>query len=138
MTIGADGTTIYVAEYGNNVVRRFDGTTWTTFAGTMGVAGSTSATGTAAQFNIPFYMRFHKATQNLIVAELTGARLLQVAEPTAAVTTIAGVYASRGRVNGFLGTNRIDDVSWWMCHVSPEVEHQAVVMRSGHKVVVRL
>ena len=50
-----DGTNLYVADTGNNTVRKIVIATGvvTTLAGTAGVTGSTDGTGAAASFNRP-------------------------------------------------------------------------------------
>jgi sugar lactone lactonase YvrE len=53
--ITTDGTNLYAADAGNNIIRKIVISTGvvTTLAGTAGISGSTDATGTAARFNNP-------------------------------------------------------------------------------------
>jgi sugar lactone lactonase YvrE len=54
--IATDGTNVYVADSGNNVIRKIvisSGVTTTLAGNTSGTAGYTNAVGTAAYFNSP-------------------------------------------------------------------------------------
>jgi hypothetical protein len=70
----------------------------TTFAGTVGIAGSANGTGTAAQFNYPRSLAIDRA-DNLYVADSDNCTIRKV---TAAgvVTTLAGLAGTYGSADG--------------------------------------
>lgn len=79
---------IYVADYGNNKIRKISPAgAVTTFAGS-GALGSTDATGTAASFNSPIGVCVD-ASGNIYVADSSNRKIRKIS-PTGVVTTFAG------------------------------------------------
>lgn len=72
---GSDGN-IYVADYGNNTIRRMSpaGTNWMVFtiAGSAGNAGSTDGIGNAARFNGPFGIAVDNTTNIFVTDSISG------------------------------------------------------------------
>jgi len=91
---------VYVADNGNNVVRKISGGTVTTFAGS-GIAGSANGSGGAASFNGLFGIATDLAG-NVYVAD-RGNNLVRMITQGAVVSTLAG-NGSSGSNNG-MGTN---------------------------------
>lgn len=100
--VAVDGTSnsIFIADYGNNLVRRVDLTTGliTNFLGT-GVAGSTlGATPTTSQINNPTGLAIFGT--NLYVVDQSNCRILKVDVSGASAPTLyAGVTGSVGYIN---------------------------------------
>ncbi|MDO3642355.1 NHL repeat-containing protein [Mucilaginibacter sp. L3T2-6] len=96
--LAVDGSgNIYVADLGNNVIRKITPAgVVSTFAGS-GVAGFTNATGTAATFNNPSGVAVD-AAGNVYVADY-GNNAIRKITPAGVVTTLAG-FKSGGFVNG--------------------------------------
>jgi len=93
----ADGAgNIYVADFGNNVIRKITaGGVVSTFAGS-GTAGFVNATGTASQFNNPAGLAID-ASGNIYVAD-RGNNAIRKITSAGVVTTLAGVKTA-GYVN---------------------------------------
>ncbi|MDZ4724527.1 MAG: LamG-like jellyroll fold domain-containing protein [Leptospira sp.] len=98
--MASDGTFVYVADYGNNLIRKINksnGDT-TTFAGGNAGGGTTcpgttttnckDGVGTDAEFNGPFKLTTDGTS--LYVLEFLGNRIRKINLATAAVTTLAG------------------------------------------------
>jgi kumamolisin len=79
---------LYVADTGNNTIRKIAGGVVSTYAGMVGVTGTTNATGTLAAFNYPFGLAADTAG-NVYVAD-TGNNLIRKITPGGGVTTLAG------------------------------------------------
>jgi len=97
-SITRDGTNLYVADYGNHLIRKIVISTGavTTLAGT-GSSGSANGTGTSASFNSP-----HSITRdgtNLYVADFGNHLIRKIVISTGVVTTVAGTGSS-GSANG--------------------------------------
>ena len=94
--ITTDGTNLYVADSGNNTIRKVVIATGavTTLAGTAGVAGSTDATGAAAGFKSP--QGITTDGTNLYVADSGNSTIRKMVIATGAVTTLAGTAGITG------------------------------------------
>ncbi len=93
------GTSVYVADTGNHVIRAIDAAgTVTTIAGVAGVPGSADGAGSAARFNGPTGIAAD-ASSNLYVAD-SGNRTLRKILPGAVVTTLAGTTGAVGNIDG--------------------------------------
>lgn len=103
--ITTDGTNLYVADTGNNAIRKVVIATGavTTLAGTVGIgaaqtSGSTDGTGSAAKFNAPFAITTDGT--NLYVADTNNNTIRKVVIATRAVTTLAGSAGIPGSTDG--------------------------------------
>jgi len=87
--ITSDGANLYVADYGNNLIRKIVISTGvvTTFAGS-GTASTTDGTGTAATFNGPIGLDTDGTS--LYVVEQLGHFVRKIVISTGVVTTLAG------------------------------------------------
>jgi sugar lactone lactonase YvrE len=96
--VAVDATgNIYVADRGNNLIRKItSGGVVTTLAGS-GSAGSTNGTGTAASFNLPTGIAVD-ASGNVYVAD-RGNHLIRKITPAGVVSTLAGIGVA-GSANG--------------------------------------
>ena len=96
--ITTDGTNLYVAEYGNHLIRKIVISTGavTTLAGT-GSSGSANGTGTSASFYNPIGITTDGT--NLYVADYSNHLIRKIVFSTGAVTTLAGTGSS-GSANG--------------------------------------
>eukprot|EP01031_Cornospumella_fuschlensis_P050197 gene50197-61426_t len=93
------GGDLFLADSGNHTVRRITPSgTVTTFVGTAGLRGTTSATGAAARFNFPSALAFD-ATGDLLVADTSNDCIRRVT-PAGVVTVFAGSADIRGSTNG--------------------------------------
>lgn len=100
MGITNDGTNLYVADSGNQIIRQIDMTTGivTTLAGQNGVTGSADGVGSSAQFNYPEGIvevaghLYIVDTQNYIVRDLVIS--------SGAVSTLAGTAGLTGYADG--------------------------------------
>jgi DNA-binding beta-propeller fold protein YncE len=105
VAVSADNATLYVADFGNHVIRRITGLTGTvavaTMAGTQGTAGFIDATGTAAAFRNPTGVSVD-ASGNVIVVDFGNNAVRQITSADA-VTTIAGPTATGSATAGASG-----------------------------------
>ena len=99
LDITTDGTNLYVADGGNNEVRKIVIATGavTTLAGSPTV-GSADGTGAAANFNLPDGITTDGA--NLYVADYNNNTVRKIVIATGAVTTLAGKAGVTGSANG--------------------------------------
>ncbi|MGP8214723.1 MAG: PKD domain-containing protein [Bacteroidia bacterium] len=96
------GGDLYVADEGNNAIRKIVVSTGvvTTLAGsTAGTSGSTNGTGTAAKFNSPDGIAVESGGADLYVAEFGNNDIRKIVISSGAVTTLAGQTAA-GSANG--------------------------------------
>jgi hypothetical protein len=98
--ITTDGTNLYVADTGNNTIRKVVISTGvvTTLAGSAGVPGSADGTGTAATFNLPFGVTSDGT--NLYVADTGNNTIRKVVISTGVVSTLAGIAGVPGSADG--------------------------------------
>jgi len=96
--ITTDGTNLYVADYGNHLIRKIVISTGavTTLAGT-GSSGSVNGTGTSASFGNPKGITTDGT--NLYVADYSNHLIRKIVTSTGVVTTVAGTGSS-GSANG--------------------------------------
>jgi hypothetical protein len=96
--ITTDGTNLYIADYGNKIIRQVVIATGvvTTLAGTAGAYGSTDATGSAARFGAPWGITTDGT--NLYVTDSSCIR--QIVISTGVVTTLAGVFGAFDYADG--------------------------------------
>lgn len=108
--IATDGTNLYVAESGGNVIRQIVIATRvvTTLAGTPGVAGSADGTGAAAEFDMPIGLSL--VGGDLYVADMWNNLIRKVVISTGVVTTFAG--------DGSCGSTDATGISASFCQVS--------------------
>jgi len=101
--ITTDGTNLYVADSGNNTIRKIVIATGvvSTFAGTAGApAGTADGTGPAARFFFPAGITTDKTNTNLYLTDSNNNTIRQIVIATAAVTTIAGTPGTSGFTDG--------------------------------------
>lgn len=96
---------LYVAERNSNTIRRVSPQgVATTFAGSVGAAGSSDGAGTGARFNAPTRLEAD-ADGNLYVTD-TGNSLIRRISAAGAVTTLAGAAGECGSLDGDARTAR--------------------------------
>ena len=97
--VAVDGSgNVYVADSGNQNIRKISGGSVSTLAGTVGIAGSTDGTGVAALFNQPQGIAVD-GTGNVYVSDTNNSTIRKI---TAAgvVTTLAGAAGQTGDADG--------------------------------------
>jgi sugar lactone lactonase YvrE len=101
LAMSADGATLYVADFGNNLIRAVTVATGavTTVAGQWNIYRSTDGVGTAATFCEPAGMAIDPAGANLYVSDYCGDVIRRIALPSLTVTTVAGSGAA-GQADG--------------------------------------
>lgn len=97
--ITTDNTNLYVADTGNNTIRKIVIATGvvTTLAGTTGTAGHTDGTGTAAGFSGPYGITTDGT--NLYVADTGNSTIRKVVIATGEVSTLAGTAGVVGNTD---------------------------------------
>ena len=95
-SITTDGTSLFVADSGNNTIRKIVISTGvvTTLAGTAGSSGSDDGTGTSARFYYP--MGITTDGTNLFVSDYGNHTIRKIVISTGVVTTIAGSAGAYG------------------------------------------
>ena len=89
VAVSANGSNIYVADLGNNKIRKIDlGTTTVSTLAGSGTAGGAEGTGASATFNAPYGIEFD-GVGNLVVSDQTGHRIRRVTT-AGVVTNLAG------------------------------------------------
>ena len=90
---------VYVADAGNNTIRKISPTGMvTTLAGTPGLAGTANGIGSAAQFDIPRFVAVD-GSNNVYVADY-GNNTIRKISPTGSVSTLAGTPGVSGTDDG--------------------------------------
>lgn len=97
LAVNATGT-VYVADYGNNVIRAIAGGLVSTFAGTVGTAGSGDGAATVATFNRPLGLAVNSLGQVFIADSAN--QTIRKAEVNGTVSTFAGSATSPGNLDG--------------------------------------
>jgi len=100
VTLDSTGTNLYVTDGTNNTIRKIVLATAavTTFAGTVGSAGSTDGVGTAAKFSNP--KGITNDGTNLYVADYANNTIRKIVISTAQVTTFVGAAGVSGSIDG--------------------------------------
>lgn len=100
LTIDNSGTNLYVADTGNNTIRKIklSDASVTTPVGTVGVSGAVDATGTAARFNLPKGVATD-SSGNMYVADSNNSIIRKVTS-AAVVTTFSGLTGMPGSADG--------------------------------------
>ncbi len=98
--IATDLTNLYVADTGNNTIRKIviSSGTVTTLAGTAGIVGSADGTGAAASFFGPAGVTTDGA--NLYLADYGNSTIRKIVIASGVVTTLAGTAGGIGSVDG--------------------------------------
>jgi trimeric autotransporter adhesin len=106
--ITTDGAgNVYVADYGNNLIRKITPAgVMTTLAGS-GAAAELDNTGAAAKFNGPDGIAYD-GVANLYVSDAGGHVIRKIVIATGVVTTYAGIAGSSGTTNGTLLTSKFN------------------------------
>ncbi len=101
------GGTVYVADYGNHVIRRITSSgDVTTLAGSAGSEGSADGTGSSARFSFPRNVAVDNAG-NVYVAD-TGNNTIRKISPGGTVQTLAGSAGVTGTTDGIGGSARFN------------------------------
>jgi hypothetical protein len=106
--ITSDGTNLYVADTGNNTIRKIVISTQvvTTLAGVTNSAGSADGTGTGARFNYPTGITTEG--DNLYVSDTDNHTIRRIVISTGAVTTLAGSAGTVGDSDGIESAARFN------------------------------
>ncbi|MFA6588464.1 MAG: hypothetical protein WCT08_05350 [Patescibacteria group bacterium] len=95
--LSPDGSTLYVADTGNNAIRtvRLSDGQVTTLAGST-TSGFADGTGTSAKFNSPVHLAISEDGATLFVADMRNYKIRAINTSTTQVTTLAGSRQSVG------------------------------------------
>jgi len=101
IALSPDGSTLYVADTSNELIRQIDlaTSTVTTIAGQYHIYNTTNGVGTLATFCQPTGLAMDAAGANLYVSDQCGYDIRQIALPSVTVTTVAGSGA-QGQSDG--------------------------------------
>lgn len=99
VAVNIPGTVVYVADYNNHRIRQISGGVVSTVAGS-GTAGTTDATGVAAEFRNPFGVAVNIADSVLYVSDQNNQTIRTITIPGGVVTTLAGAASVGGYVDG--------------------------------------
>ena len=108
VAVSPDGTTVYVTDFSNNKIRKIQGGTVSTLAGS-GTAATTDGTGAAASFRGPHGIEFH-GSGDLIVTEFNGNVIRRITTGGVA-TTLAGSSTTAGSSEGIGAAARFSSPS---------------------------
>lgn len=111
--VASDGTSLYVVDTGNSVIRKVvlaTGAT-STVAGLAGITGSGDGTGAAARFNYPSGIALSSDNSTLYVSDTGNNTIRSINVATGAVTTLAGTAGVVGSANGTGGAARFSSPS---------------------------
>jgi hypothetical protein len=103
--VATDGTTLYVADTGNNMIRMVDistGETSTLAGSSTGAAGSSDGTGTGARFNGPEGITL--TGSNVYIADTGNNTIRKIVVSTGEVTLFAGSSTGASGSNDGTGT----------------------------------
>ena len=103
----AIGTTLFVADTANHVIRKIDTATGavTTLAGSFGVSGSADGTGGAARFHSPAGIAAVGIT--LYVCDTGNHTLRKIVSTSGVVTTLAGTPGTAGAADNVTGPGNV-------------------------------
>src|SRR5512143_4271672 len=98
--ITTDGTNLYVADTGNNTIRKIDIASGlvSTLTGSAGLPGSTDGTGTAATFHTPYGIATDGTS--LFVADTGNSTIRKIDIASGLVSTLTGSAGLPGSANG--------------------------------------
>ena len=110
VAVNAAGTTVFVADSGNNVIRTIDVATGavTTLAGSATAAGSDDGVGSAARFDYPAAIAASAGGTLAFVADMNNHTIRRIDVSTGAVTTLAGQAGVAGTADGVGTAARFD------------------------------
>ena len=104
VAVDAAGT-IFVADYNNHLIRQISGGVVSTLAGSVGVFGINSGTGTAAEFHNPFGVAVNSAGTFVFVTDQNNQAIRMITVPGGVVTTLAGAPGVSGSNDDPINTN---------------------------------
>jgi sugar lactone lactonase YvrE len=113
--ITTDGTNLYVADYGNNTIRKIviDSAEVSPFAGTDGaVFGYADGTGNEASFHSPSGITYHNGF--LYVSDTVNNRIRKIEVSTKIVTTLSGLANVDGPVNAGFADGTADSAKFYL------------------------
>jgi sugar lactone lactonase YvrE len=130
--VAVDGEeVVYVADSGNQTIRKIANGVVTTLAGSPGARGSDDGYGAAARFDTPTAMALD-ARGNLYVCD-SGNQTIRKVSPSGLVTTVAGLAGSEGASDGTGAAARFSTPSAIAIDANGTIY---VADRGNHRVVV--